>query len=161
MIESLEELLHLSEVLQGDDQCVFVQHYVPWAIKVMNGTPVKMIASSAEHRTRHGVLSILKIVAGNADSLRPFLDDLMGLLLGVIREDNEDNGIVAIHVLIDLHKVHRTLLEAYAQPLVDYVLSAFESFSDICEAVFEVKPITFYHLYIVVRRQRRKKRVGH
>lgn len=138
LIESLEELLHLSEVLQGEDQNVFVQHFVPWAIKVMNGTPVKLVASSNEHRTRHGVLAILKIVAGSADPLRPFLDDLMGLLIGVLRDDNEDNGVVAIHVLIDLHKVHRVLLEAYAQPLVDYVLAAFESFSDTCEAVCEV-----------------------
>lgn len=146
MIESLEELLHLSEVLQGEDQCVFVQQFIPWAIKVMSCTPVKMFASSNEHRTRHGVLSILKIVAGNADSLRPFLDDMMGLLIAVLRDDNEDNGIVAIHVLIDLHKVHRTLLEAYAQTLVDYVLNTFESFSDICEAVFDV----YLYMYITL-----------
>lgn len=138
VLSALEQLQQVSEVLQGEDQSLFIARFLPWALKLMNSTAIKMTASSSEHRIRQGVLTVLKPLTGIAEPMRPFLEDLVQLLLSVLEDDNEENGILAIHLLIDLHKTHRQLMEPYAQPLVDYVHSAFETFSETCEIVFEV-----------------------
>lgn len=137
-LNTVGKLIGISEVLHGDDQSKFIQAFVPWSLLVLAGTPVKMLGNSNEHRIRHGILLVVKNVCCLVDPVKPFLSDMMTVLLGVLEEDNEENGILAIHILIDLHKLHRLALEPYAQPLVDYVLAAYENFSSICEAVFEV-----------------------
>lgn len=137
-IAALGQLAHVNEVLNADEQPIFIQHFVPWALDLLDGTSISMIASSREHQIRHGVLAVLKTIAANADPMKPFIERLMNSLLSVLDTDTEENAIVAIHVLIDLQKVHRASLESFAQMIIDYVLGAFERFSDTCEAVFEV-----------------------
>ena len=139
LVEFLGGLPQVVETLRPDEQGPFISGLLPWALRLLEATPVRMLEHTMEHRVRHGLLSTLKLVAPIAEPMRPFLEALMQVLLGVLQEDNEDNAILVIHVLIDLHKAHRGALEAFAQPLVDYVLAAFEAFPETCQTVFDVR----------------------
>lgn len=138
IIGHLSQLQGVVEILPAQEQAIFVASFIPWALKILTGTAIKMLEGSVEHRLRHGVLVTLKTMSGLNEPLRPFLDQLLPALCGILQEDNEENAIVAVHIIIDLNKVHRLLLEPYAQTLVDFVLASFEAFPDNCEAVFEV-----------------------
>lgn len=138
LVEFLGGLPQVVETLRPDEQGPFIAGLLPWALRLLEATPVRMLEHTAEHRVRHGLLSTLKLVSPIAEPMRPFLEALMQVLLGVLQEDNEENAILVIHVLIDLHKAHRGALEAFAQPLVDYVLAAFEAFPETCQTVFDV-----------------------
>lgn len=138
MIDAIGQLSHVNEVLHADEQAKFVENLVPWALDIIEKTPVSMVASSNGHRIRHGILAVLKTVASMTEPMKPFLDKLTTTLMSVLEADNEENAIVAIHVLIDLQKIHRSSLDTYAQGIIDYVLGTFERFSETCEAVFEV-----------------------
>lgn len=134
----MDQLIHAAEVLQPADQGIFVTTFVPWALKLLQTTGIKMIETSVEHRIRRGILEIFKIVTSIAEPMKAFLEDLMKALMQILNDDNEENAVLVIHILIDLHKVHRAALEPYAQQLIEYVLAGFDNFPEVCEIVFEV-----------------------
>ncbi len=138
MIETLYDLSHTAEILSPSENVTFIDSVVPWCLQLMEQVSIRFVSMSLDQRIRIGILNVLKSLCSFVEPMKPHLKELMDLLLLVLREDNEENGIMAVHMVIELNKAHRVALEPYAQPLVDYVLSAFESFSEICDAAFDM-----------------------
>lgn len=135
---TLKELEPIVEILSNGSHQMFTAAFGPWAIEQLRCTPVKFTASSQEQRLRRIILKLLRNSSASPDAVRLFLEPLMDAMLTVMKEDNEDNAILALNVIIDMHKLYRGLLEPFAQKLVDFVLEAFEAFPETCEIIFEV-----------------------
>lgn len=137
-VDTFSRIHELVEVLSSQDQAVFGAEFVPWAIQFISNIPIKFLESAWEQQLRYGLLQILKQIASSPEAMRPFLEDVMNFLLKILRDDNEENAMLSLHIMIDLHKIHRTVLEPFAQAMVDFVLEAFEAFPETCETIFEV-----------------------
>lgn len=57
------------------------------------------------------------------EAVRSHAADLMRTLMLAMRKDNEENAVLAIRVIIELHKNFRSVpaLEEYVQPFFDFV----------------------------------------
>jgi transformation/transcription domain-associated protein len=137
-VGTFSRIHELVEVLSSQEQAVFGTEFVPWAIQFIPNIPIKFIESAWEQQLRYGLLQLLKQIASSPEAMRPFLEDVMNFLLKILRDDNEENAMLSLHIMIDLHKIHRTVLEPFAQAMVDFVLEAFEAFPETCETIFEV-----------------------
>lgn len=73
-----------------------------------------------EHKLRNVVLEVLNRLPHN-EVLRPYVPELLRLALQVLGSDNEDNAIIALRIIFDLHKNFRPHLEQQVQPFLDFV----------------------------------------
>lgn len=73
-----------------------------------------------EHKLRNSVLEIFNRLPQNA-TLNPLLQDLMKTVLDVMVKDNEENAMICLRIVLDLHKNFRPNLEANVQPFLDFV----------------------------------------
>jgi transformation/transcription domain-associated protein len=48
----------------------------------------------------------------------------------VLDQDNEDNAIICIRIIFDLHKNYRPALENEVQPFLDFVRGMYERVSE-------------------------------
>ena len=63
--------------------------------------------------------------------MKPYLKDISSVLIKVLAEDFEANGLTAMHLFMEFHKVFRGAVEASVQPFIDLVLCLLEKFPEI------------------------------
>ena len=56
--------------------------------------------------------------------LRPYALRLMALVLTVLNEDNEENGLLCLRICFDLHRNYRPALEEQIGPFLAFVQKA-------------------------------------
>lgn len=72
------------------------------------------------------LLEILNRVP-TTEVLRPFAPDLLKLCMHLLHSDDENNAVIALHIILDLHKTYRAQrpqqgpLEPDVQPFLDFV----------------------------------------
>lgn len=68
---------------------------------------------------------------------RPYAKDLMRMMVNVVREDNEENAVVGIKVIIDLHRHLKSELEAEVAPFLQLVGDLYKNFKKSVALAFE------------------------
>lgn len=107
------EIVHTSEYLN------FLKAFFPAFRRVLAGTKPQF-KDCDEHKLRNAILEILNRLPHN-EVIRPFSHDLMKLCLGTLETDNEDNAMISLRIIFDLHKNFRPSLEAEVRPFLDFV----------------------------------------
>ena len=79
-----------------------------------------------ENKCRRTVLEIMYRFPGS-EILRPHVADLTHVALKVFQDDNEDNSLIALRILFDIHKLFRPTPEATVQPFLDTVLAMYRA----------------------------------
>ena len=86
---------------------------------------------SIEHKLRNVIIEILNRLP-HSEVIKPFLQDLLKLLMHILTTDNEENGLICLRIIFDLHRSFRPALEQEVQPFLDFVckviFSKFEEF---------------------------------
>lgn len=72
------------------------------------------------HNIRNTILEVLNRLPNN-EVLRPYVVRCLVLSMKVLATDNEDNSLVALRIIFDLHKNFRPSLEAEVQPFLTFV----------------------------------------
>ena len=70
------------------------------------------VIDNDENRICHIILEMFSRLPQN-DSLKPYVPDLMSIVMRVIGDidDNEDNAVMCLKLLFELHKTYRGMLE--------------------------------------------------
>ena len=63
----------------------------------------------------------------NSEVLKPYVTTCLSQCMTVLRTDNEENALVALRIIFDLHKNFRPDLEKEVQPFLDFVKSIYQS----------------------------------
>jgi transformation/transcription domain-associated protein len=71
-------------------------------------------------KIRNAQLDILDRIPKN-DMLRPWVPNLLKLAMYLLEIENEENAIICLRIIIDLHKTYRPTLENEVQPFIDTV----------------------------------------
>ena len=111
------------EIINEAEIPEFLSSFMPWATAQLSSAGGEKTAP-----VREAVLDTFTLLPGLGEALKPYLNDVMSVLIRVIAEDEEANALAAMHVFMELHKVFRGAVEASVQPFIDFVLKLLESF---------------------------------
>ena len=76
-------------------------------------------------------MGIYTILPAFNEAIKPYLNDIMRVLLQILADDFESNGLAAMHLFMEIHKMYRGAVEASVQPFIDMVLGLLENYPDI------------------------------
>ena len=88
--------------------------------------PIHHPEERPEHRIRHTILEICYRLPQN-EVLRPYAASLVELAMGVLLNDYEDNAILAVKIIFELHKSYRPMLADHVRPFLDFVKAAYKT----------------------------------
>ena len=81
---------------------------------------------SDSNKIRHVVLELLSRLP-HSDAFKPHAASVMALTMKVLAEDNEDNAVLAVKIIFELHKSFRPMLEPLAH---DFLLLVVKLYSN-------------------------------
>jgi transformation/transcription domain-associated protein len=55
------------------------------------------------------------------EALKTYAKDLMVALMNLLSQDNEENAVICLKIIVDLHKNYTALMEDQVQPFLDLV----------------------------------------
>lgn len=111
------------EIINEAEVPEFLASFMPPALSTLSSAGTEKTAA-----TREAVLDVFTLLPGLGEPLKPYLNDLMNMLIRVLSEDVEANALAAMHVFMELHKVFRGAVESSVQPFIDFVLRLLEAF---------------------------------
>ncbi|ORX57551.1 hypothetical protein DM01DRAFT_1302758 [Hesseltinella vesiculosa] len=120
------ELRDQVEVFQTLEYPRFLATLIPVFLDILqNGTPVFM-STAPEQKLRNIILEIIYRLP-QTEPLKEYAPDLCKTLMHLLRVENEDNAIVCVKIIIDLHRSFRHVLEDQVQPFLDIVQEIFNN----------------------------------
>lgn len=115
------------EIIPDSEHPEFISFFIPWSVSAFSSIP----SSESTFAIREGVLEIYTLLPAFGEPLKPYLNDISSVLIRVLAEDFEANGLTAMHLFMEFHKVFRGAVEASVQPFIDLVLCLLENFPEI------------------------------
>ena len=61
----------------------------------------------------------------------------MTLLMQMLRTDNEENAVLSLKIMIDLHRNYKTVVADQVQPFLDFVFEMYQSMPIIVKDAFD------------------------
>jgi len=61
----------------------------------------------------------------------------MALLMQIIKTDNEDNAVLALKIMIDLHRHYKVVVADQVQPFLDFVFEMYGNMPNIVKEAFD------------------------
>ena len=107
------------EIVQTSEYNNFLSSYFN-PFRTLLETTKPQAEENHEHKLRNLILEIFNRLPQN-DVLRPLVPELMHLAVDVLAKDNEENALVCLRIIFDLHKTFRPTLEQQVQPFLDFV----------------------------------------
>ena len=82
------------------------------------------------------ILEILHRLPLN-DHYKEYAKDIMTLLMHILRTDNEENAVLSLKIMIDLHRNYKTVVADQVQPFLDFVFDMYQSMPAIVKDAFD------------------------
>lgn len=71
------------------------------------------------------------------ETLKEYAPELCKMLMHLLKVENEDNAVVCVKIIIDLHRSFRHSLEDQVQPFLDIVQEIFKNMEQTVKDVFD------------------------
>jgi transformation/transcription domain-associated protein len=71
------------------------------------------------------------------ESLKIFAKELMACLMNLMHVDNEENAVICLKIIVDLHKNYTSLMEEFVQPFLDLVKEIYGNMPTAVASAFE------------------------
>ncbi|CCF50080.1 hypothetical protein NDA11_006772 [Ustilago hordei] len=130
------DLKELLDLFQNFDYALFLKHVVPAFVSLLESAPCSFTAEAPEQRLRHIVLETTHRLP-QQEILKPYADPLMTAMLKVLGQDNEENAVLALKVIIDLHRSFKAVLQDQVQPFLELVKELYTNMKNTVEQAFE------------------------
>ncbi|KAL2624095.1 hypothetical protein R1flu_008340 [Riccia fluitans] len=124
------EIVHTSEYLN------FLKSYFRVFSQLLTQSTKPQVTDTYEHKLRNVVVEILNRLP-HSEVIRPFVQDLLKLSMHVLASDNDENGLICLRIIFDLHKNFRPALEPEVQPFLDFVCKIYQNFKATVSYFFE------------------------
>lgn len=151
-----QEIRESIEIVQTSEYANFLQHFVKAFNTYLRGSsseaspyfvpPAERFnTESPSYKTRSVLLEILNRVP-TTEVLKPFAPELLKLCMHLLENDDEDNAVIALRIILDLHKQYRRqpgvpgILEPEVQPFLDFVRRVYDNFKRTLEEAFTTPP---------------------
>ncbi|KAG2212646.1 hypothetical protein INT47_000623 [Mucor saturninus] len=130
------ELRDQVEVFQTLEYSRFLATLIPVFVDILqNGNPVFQ-SNVPEQKLRNIILEIIYRLP-QTETLKEYAPDLCRMLMHLLKVENEDNAVVCVKIIIDLHRTFRHSLEDQVQPFLDTVQEIFRNMEQTVKDVFD------------------------
>ncbi|KAN0059794.1 transcription-associated protein 1 [Thecaphora frezii] len=130
------EIKDFLEVFQNVDYARFLKHTIPTYVELLSSIPCNFSSDALEQRLRHITVETIHRLPQH-EMAKPYANTLMTSMLGVLRDDNEENAVVALKVIIDLHRSFKAVLQEQVQPFLELVKKLYSNMSNTVEEAFK------------------------
>ncbi|KAG2214450.1 hypothetical protein INT46_007375 [Mucor plumbeus] len=130
------ELRDQVEVFQTLEYSRFLATLIPVFVDILqNGNPVFQ-SNVPEQKLRNIILEIIYRLP-QTETLKEYAPDLCKMLMHLLKVENEDNAVVCVKIIIDLHRTFRHILEDQVQPFLNIVQEIFKNMEQTVKDVFD------------------------
>ncbi|CAI2169805.1 6786_t:CDS:10 [Funneliformis geosporum] len=124
------------EAYQNADYSHFLKVLIPVLKKILEGEPPVFDSNSEEQKLRNLLLEVLYRLPQN-DSLKTYATELLQLLMHLLRIENEENAVICLKIIIELHRSYKLLLEDQVQPFLDIVKEMYVNMEQAVKDAFD------------------------
>ncbi|KAF5284945.1 hypothetical protein FQA39_LY16900 [Lamprigera yunnana] len=117
----------------------FLDHSVKIFLKILQEGEPHFIAEYNIQQVRKLILEMLHRLPTN-DSLRPYVKPILSLMLKLLELENEENVLVCLKIIIELHKQYRPAFNAEIQHFLQFVKTIYSELPNHMNKIFEPKP---------------------
>lgn len=136
----LKAAQELSENFEEITQCSsyqsFLEHSMKIFIKILQDGEPNFISENSVQQIRKLVLEMIHRLP-TSDILRPYAKTILTLMLKLLQIDNEENILVCLRIIIELHKQYRPAFNPEIQHFLAFVKSIYSDLPKHLPKIFE------------------------
>lgn len=141
VLKELIDLYRRAEILHTPQLARILEALFPvWKALLLQNTKLPpQVRATQVNRCRKILLQVINRLPSN-DALRPYVAQLLHLLMDVLHRDNEENALIALKTLFDLHRNYRPGLRSEVQPFLDLVQQMYKNIQNTMKKQFATPP---------------------
>ncbi|KAJ1816716.1 transcription-associated protein 1, partial [Coemansia sp. RSA 2598] len=128
------ELCDSLEFFQLQDYTRFVAILWPVIRDLLLKTPPVFVSSVPEQKLRSTLLEVIQRIP-HSEVFRPVVLEVVTTLLKLVKVENEDNAVVCLKIIYELHRMYRQLLESIALPFLDLAAEIYRNADQMLKAM--------------------------
>lgn len=110
---------------------VFLKKLIPIFISLLKGPPV-FTSTSLEQKLRNCILEILhRLPANPPETFQPFAEEVVDLLISLVRVDNEENASICVKTIMDIMRHQVAVCGAQVQPFLTLIQELFDQMESV------------------------------
>jgi transformation/transcription domain-associated protein len=117
----------------------FLRLVLPLFFNLLKETKPQFLADNPEQKLRNMILEILNRLPNN-EAFRQWVKPLLKVVMFLLSLENEENALICLRIIIDLHKNYRPTLEPEVQPFFDIVIKIYEQLPNTVNKIFSEVP---------------------
>ncbi|XP_038044323.1 transformation/transcription domain-associated protein-like isoform X2 [Patiria miniata] len=125
-LKAAQEISENFEVILSSSQNgAFLEFAIPLFLRVLKEEKPYFIAEKAQQHLRKLLLELLHRVPTN-ETLRPYVPAILELMFSLLERENEENVLVALRIIIELHKHYRPALQPEIHNFLQFVKNKYK-----------------------------------
>lgn len=143
--QDVSKLIAMREISENFEMIVastlyptFLEHSIKIFLKILQEGEPHFIAEYNIHQVRKLILEILHRFPTN-NLLRPFVKQMLSLMLKLLEVENEENVLVCLKIIIELHKQYRPPFNEEIQHFLHFVKGIYSDLPGHLNKIFEPK----------------------
>ncbi|OWZ21835.1 Phosphatidylinositol kinase [Phytophthora megakarya] len=137
VLKELVDMYRRAEILHTPQLGRILEALFPVWKGLLHSKLTPQLRATTQNRCRKVLLQILNRLPSN-ETLRPYVTQLLQLLMEVLQKDNEDNALIALKTLFDLHRNYRPALRNEVQPFLELVQLMYKNLQTTMKKQFSV-----------------------
>ncbi|EGW30360.1 uncharacterized protein SPAPADRAFT_143045 [Spathaspora passalidarum NRRL Y-27907] len=132
----LSELLDTIETFNGAAEYeYFLKNLIPLFMTHLQQVPISFVSSSPQHKLRNSILEIIHRSIMN-ETFLPFADEILETLVKILKDENEDNGVLCMKIITSLHKAYKQKLGDRVKPFLEIIGEIYDNMAKTVGEVF-------------------------
>ncbi|RLN91504.1 hypothetical protein BBJ28_00006450 [Nothophytophthora sp. Chile5] len=139
VLKELVDLYRRAEILHTPQLGRILEALFPVWKSLLHAKLPPQARATTRNRCRKTLLQILNRLPSN-EALRPYVTQLLQLLMEVLLKDNEENALIALKTLFDLHRNYRPGLRNEVQSFLELVQQMYKNLPGTMKKQFSGPP---------------------
>ncbi|CAH1997935.1 unnamed protein product [Acanthoscelides obtectus] len=130
---------HFEMILNSPMYPGFLDHSIKIFLKILDEGEPLFIAEYNLQQVRKLILEMLYRLPTN-DTLKPYVRPILQLMMKLLEIDNEENVLVCLKIIIELHKQYKPVFSTSIQRFLQFVKSIYSNLPNHMDKIFEPRP---------------------
>ncbi|XP_078376381.1 transformation/transcription domain-associated protein-like isoform X4 [Oculina patagonica] len=132
---------NFESIVQSSSYSAFLEHSIPRFVQYLKEGEPQFVAEVPAQQLRKLLLEILHRIPTN-EHLRPHFQSILSLMFHLLEIENEENVLVCLRIIIELHKQFRPPLQSEIQHFLQFVKTIYKDLPTNVKQFFDVVPIS-------------------
>ncbi|XP_065666832.1 transformation/transcription domain-associated protein isoform X3 [Hydra vulgaris] len=119
----------------------FLEHAIPKFLSFLKESEAYFSTDSVKQELRKLLLDIIHRIPAN-DSLKTHVSSILDVMFHMLNIDNEENVLVALRIIIELHKQFRPQIKPEIKMFLQFVINFYKEFHNIAKTHFDIVAVT-------------------